>query len=350
MNKKYLIITASYWDWHNAAKNWIKNYLEEKSNIVQVFDYFADMIEAKEFTQNFYKFCSEKYPILRKSIYKMLLFHTSQKIFKKYFTSKYSKGFNKMVNEFNPDYIISVFPYSQYFVWHYKENNNSHFKHWVLVTDSAIHLSWYFEDKYIDKFFVIDDNTKNSLIKKLPHRKDDIITTFFPIENKYFVDKEKLNNKTITILLTWFTYEFSKRLLEKLEKEDFYEKIIIIKWRNDYVYDKLENEVKSELFEYTTYLKIKEELKNIDIFISKPGWALISECVAQDVFMITPFYIEGQEKENIDFLERNNLWFHTVSTHKIIDFLKEWYKNIKLDNFRKIKNKDAVKDIIDNLK
>jgi hypothetical protein len=65
--------------------------------------------------------------------------------------------------------------------------------------------------------------------------------------------------------------------------------------------------------------------------------------------MIIPFYIEGQEKENIDFLERNNLWFHTKSTHKIIDFLKQWYKDIKLDNFKKIKNKNAIKDIIDNL-
>jgi hypothetical protein len=34
---------------------------------------------------------------------------------------------------------------------------------------------------------------------------------------------------------------------------------------------------------------------------------MVSECVAQDTYMIIPFYIEGQEKENIDFLERNNL-------------------------------------------
>ncbi len=348
MNKKYLILTASYWDWHNAAKSWIQNYLEKKWEIVQVFDY-ANMLEAKQFSKNFYKFCSEKYPVLRKYYFKMVDLHTSNIVAKKYFTSKYSNGFNKMVNDFNPDYIISVFPISQYFVWHHKENHTLHFKFWVVITDSSIPLPWYFEDKYIDKFFVLDNYAKDFLAKKLPDRKDDIISTFFPLESKYFLDKEKLNNKTIAILLTWFPYEFSKRILEKLENEDFYEKIIIIKWRNDYVYNKLENEVKNEKFGYTTYLKIKEELKNIDIFISKPGWAMVSECVAQDTYMIIPFYIEGQEKENIDFLERNNLWFHTKSTHKIIDFLKQWYKDIKLDNFKKIKNKNAIKDIIDNL-
>lgn len=348
MNKKYLILTASFWDWHNGAKNGIKNYLEEKWEVVKVFDY-ADMLESKEFSQKFNLFCAEKYPILRKGFFKMIDLHISNIIAKKYFTSKYSKGFNKMVNDFNPDYIISVFPISQYFVWHHKENHNLHFKFWVVITDSAIPLPWYFDNKYIDKFFVIDDYTKEDLTKKLPNRKDDIISTFFPLESKYFLDKEKLNNKTIAILLTWFPYEFSKRLLDKLSKEDFYEKVIIIKWRNDFVYSKLENEVKNEKFDYIAYLKIKEELKDIDIFISKPGGALISECIAQDTYVITPFYIEGQEKENIDFLERNNLWFHTVSTHKIIEFLKDWYKNIKLDNFKKIKNKNSIRDIVDNL-
>ncbi len=348
MSKKYLILTWSFGDWHNAAKNGIKNYLEDKWEIVQVYD-CADMLESKEFTQKFHIFCVEKYPILWKSLYKMFWLYTGNFVFKKYFTIKYSKAFNMMVNEFNPDIIISVFPFSQYLVWHHIENHNLNFRFWVVVTDSSIPLPWYFDDKYIDKFFVIDDYAKDSLIKKLPNRKDDIITTFFPLEEKYFLDKEKLENKTVAILLTWFPYEFCKRLLEKLSLEDFYEKIIIIKWRNDYVYNKIENEIKDERFEYTTYIKIKDELKNINIFISKPGWAMVSECIAQDVFMITPYYIEWQEKENIDFLERNNLWFHTKSTSKIINFLKEWFKEIKLDNFKKIKNKDAIKDIIDKL-
>jgi hypothetical protein len=30
MNKKYLIITASYWDWHNAAKNGISKRMIQK--------------------------------------------------------------------------------------------------------------------------------------------------------------------------------------------------------------------------------------------------------------------------------------------------------------------------------
>lgn len=348
MNKKYLILTGSFWDWHNAAKNWIKNHLEEKWEIVKVFD-FANMLKSKQFSQSFYKFCSEKYPILRKGFFKIVDLHSSNIIAKKYFTWRYSKEFDNMVNDFNPDYIISVFPISQYFVWHHKENHKLHFKYWVVITDSSIPLPWYFEDKYIDKFFVIDDYAKNDLSKKLPHRKDDVITTFFPIEEKYFFDKLNLNNKIIAILLTWFPYEFCKRLLAKLIIEDFYEKIIIIKWRNDYVYNKIENEINDERYKYTTYLNIKDELKNIDIFISKPGWAIVSECIAQDTYMITPYYIEWQEKENIDFLEKYNLWFHTKSTSKIINFLKAWYKEIKLDIFKKIKNKDAIKDIINNL-
>jgi hypothetical protein len=71
-----------------------------------------------------------------------------------------------------------------------------------MITDSTINLQWYSKDKTIDKFFVISDNIKEELTNKLPERKNDIIKTFFPIEEKYFFDKNILKNKNISILLS----------------------------------------------------------------------------------------------------------------------------------------------------
>jgi len=348
MNKKYLILTGSFWDGHNVAKNSIKNYLEERWEIVRVFDY-ADMFESKESTQRLYKFFAEDYPLLRKYYLKLLELHIWNVFAKKYFVNKYSQIVDNAINEFIPDYIISVFPVSQYFVWNYKEKYNYDFKFWVVITDATIPHPWYFEDKYIDKFFVVDKFSKKYLENKLPKRKDDIISTFFPLERKYFLDKSILKNDVIAILLTAFSYDFSIKLLRNLEKESFYKKVIIIKWRNDLVFWKLQNEFNHSKFEFSNFINIKDELKNIDIFISKPGWALVSECIAQDVYMIIPFFIYWQEEENIDFLERNDMWFFSKDVNRIVDFLKEWYKKTKLDNFKKVKNRDAVKNIIENL-
>lgn len=350
MNKKYLIITASYWDWHNAAKNSIKNYLEEKWEIVQVFDYFSDMIKFKKLSQKFYKLSSEKYPLIRKYFLKILELKIWNILAKNYFTKKYSKVFNKIINDFNPDFIISVFPISQYFIWEYKKTYKYNFKFWVVITDATVPYPWYFEDNYIDKFFVYDDSAKDFLTKKLPKRKNDIITSFFPLESKYFFNKSKLKNKIIAILLTSFSFKFSKKLLENLDKQSFYDEILIIKWRNDFIYEKLKSEIKNPKFQYLDYINIKENLKDIDIFITKPWWAIISECIAHDVYVITPFFIPWQEKENIDLLERNNLWFYSRDINKILSFLKEWHKNIDTKNFKKIKKINSIEIIIKSLK
>jgi UDP-N-acetylglucosamine:LPS N-acetylglucosamine transferase len=151
------------------------------------------------------------------------------KVLEEYLTTFFSKKFNKIMSKFKPDYIIEVYPTWQILVADYKKNIDSKFKYGVVITDSTINLQWYSKDEIIDKFFVISDEIKDSLIKKLPDRKNDIIRTFFPIEEKYFYDKENLNNKNITILLSSFKEELTIDILEKLKNEDFYDKITIIK-------------------------------------------------------------------------------------------------------------------------
>jgi hypothetical protein len=98
-----------------------------------------------------------------------------------------------------------------------------------MITDSTINLQWYSKDEIIDKFFVISDEIKESLINKLPNRKNDIIKTFFPIDEKYFYNKEILNNKNIYLLLSSFKKNLTIEILNELKTENFYEKIVIIK-------------------------------------------------------------------------------------------------------------------------
>lgn len=60
-------------------------------------------------------------------------------------------------------------------------------------------------------------------------------------------------------------------------------------------------------FCFTEFIDIKNELKNIDIFISKPGGALMCECIAQDVPIISPSFTPGQEEGNIKLMQIENI-------------------------------------------
>lgn len=90
-------------------------------------------------------------------------------------------------------------------------------------------MPWYFSSDIIDNFFVLDKNTKSIFKKKFKHKKNNVNVSFFPIEEKYFIDKETIQNKHIMILLTGLKLDFITSLLQKLKEETFYDKIKIIK-------------------------------------------------------------------------------------------------------------------------
>ena len=82
MQKKILILTASYWAWHNVAANTMKNYYTEKWYQVHTIDLVEFLSSLWKWTQSFYQdFCS-KYPnawditynILDKDFIKKILF------------------------------------------------------------------------------------------------------------------------------------------------------------------------------------------------------------------------------------------------------------------------------------
>jgi len=350
MNKKYIILTASYWSWHNAAKNSFKNYLEENNQEVKIVDLVDLMIKNGPLTQNFYILASEKYPLIWSITYKILCTYFMNRLLKRVLVNLYWEKFNNIINEFKPDYIISVYPIWQYLISNYTKTNIKKFNFWVFITDSNISRPWYYGDESIDKFYVIDNKIKNSLSRTKKARKKDIKTTFFPIEEKYFINKKYLKNKNVSILLTWLNPQFSIKLLSVLDKRDFYENIIIIRWRNTELYDELKTKFTNSKFSFLEFVNIKEKLKDIDIFISKPGWAIICECIAQDVFLIAPSYIYWQEQWNIKLIERNKLWFYSKRVSKILHFLESSYKNVDISNFKKIKNRTSIKDLLDDLK
>ena len=242
MSKKILILTASYWKWHNVAANTLNEYYKSKWYETKVLDLveFIDAFTWKT-TQTFYQDLCAKYPkiwektfnILDNENIKNLMFSTSYPI--------YQTKFNNFLKEYDPNIVLSVFPFWGYFIKNNIKKFWKNYKTWVMITDSMnTHSIWYLWWDYIDKYFLIDDISKKEFIQKFNHTKENVIVSFFPINKELFIDKKEINNKNIYILLTWLQEYYLRSFLKEFKNTDY--KIFIIKWRNDELFEKLKSE------------------------------------------------------------------------------------------------------------
>ena len=95
-------------------------------------------------------------------------------------------------------------------------------------------------------------------------------------------------------------------------------------------------------------------LASIDVLISKPGGLTTTEALLNDVPMIVPYFIPGQEEENAEFLEEKGIavWIRKKDdSSKIINYLLS--NQEELENMRKnteiLAKPNSTKNICDIL-
>lgn len=352
--KKVLILTGSYWAGHNRAAKVLEEQIMREWNqaiVLDIVDFFNDnSLNSGNFTKSFYEDFCDKY----KKVWEMTFNIFDDNTVKRFiYGIKYpflQSKFDDFINSFEPDSVISVFPFWQGFIKHYIKKNGKNFKTWVFITDAIkIHSIWYLNKDYIDYYFVIDEFTKEEFIKKFEHNKDNVIVSFFPFEKEIYHTREKIEIKNIIFLLTSQTEDFVLDLLEILKnRKDLH--INIVGWRNkslfEYVsifYEDVDN------FSFYDFYNIRENLKNIDLIISKPGWAIICECIASDVPVIIPSFIAGQEEWNKLFVQAAEIGIFETDPLKIDFALKYTNFDKFLPNFAKIKNINSTQIILDKL-
>lgn len=351
MAKKLLILSASYWSWHNSAAQALNNYFQSKWYQIEIVD-LVQFLQKNlwKTTQKFYKDIWSEY----ETIWQLSFSISSSKVAKSILSGidfLWKTKFNKLMKDVNPDIIISVFPYWQILIKNYLENNNN-ISTWTVITDAnVIHSLWYVENdkkQYINNYFVTDDQTKETFIEIFEHKTDNVIVSGFPIEEKYIINKSQIGNKNILIILTQLDVKFITILLTKFLNTEF--NIKIVQWREEKNFTKLSKQFsKIKNFKFYDYLDIKAELKNIDIFIWKSGGAITNECVATDTPMIVPYIIPWQEKWNLMMLENYEIWFFEGNPDKILFLLKYINRNNILPNFKKVKVSQSCKIIYDTL-
>ena len=148
-----------------------------------------------------------------------------------------------------------------------------------------------------------------------------------------------------------------KDTLEELISIDRDFQIIVITGRNKSLKEKLdkalisnENSINKNIRILGFTDKMNDLLSCVDILVSKPGGLTTTESLLKEVPMIIPYFIPGQEEENLDFLSNCGASLRTSKKYTLSVILKVLIDNpdrleMTKQNIRSIKKLNASQDI-----
>lgn len=340
MTKKVLILSGSYGSGHDTAAQNLKIYYEKKwykAKIVDILEHLNKLWGKS--SQKFYKISSEEYPKIWYTFFKWTDYKIISRIFYWIKDPIWQPKFDKLVQERDPDQIISVFPFWNGRVKTHIKNNEHKFKRWIVITDAIdIQSFWYVKPEYLDKYFVFDEYTKQSFSEKFEIPQEKIEVSFFPILKEKFINKDKIWNKKIIMLLTGLEDKIVEDILKRLNWFD----ITVVKWRNTELFKKIKNKYN---FKFVEFINILDNLDKFDLMIWKSWWAISCECVATNTPLIVPSFLPWQEKWNIQLLEKSGTWIYESNPRKIEFLIKYLDRSKLIPNFNKLKKENSCEII-----
>ena len=206
--KKIMIFYGSYGGGHLSAARSIKDYID--ANYQDVETCLVDCIEYINKALN--KVTTKAYSEMAKNAHwawKKVYYSAEDGTFAKIndTTQKVMAiKLNKLLQDYNPDLIISTHPFSSHMCAILKRKKKISAKVATVITDYAPHSQWLILPAYIEYFFVAHEGMKTDLIKR-GIKEAQIKVTGIPLSNRFLAhyDKEKIlsdfnlqsNKKTI---------------------------------------------------------------------------------------------------------------------------------------------------------
>ncbi|MEG2789883.1 MAG: glycosyltransferase [Romboutsia sp.] len=361
MSKKVLIMSASTGGGHNRAARAIQEELNNKTIDGEPVDCeIIDSLKLVNTTMD--KIISRGYeksaiytPKAYGSVYRLSEASLiSKNEFKDNLVASFmARKFKKLLNVTKPDLIIGTHPFPMIALSTLKKNtyvdetpnsiNDPFHKLYKdlkvppmisVLTDYTTHSTWIQNE--LDYYIVGHEYVKELLVYEGVDS-DKIKSFGIPVEKSFLSnrDRETVLNELdlcpnkLTVLLMGGSFgagNIKETLSELLDiNRDF--QVLVITGRNENLKDKLEKKLTSytgtktvKVLGYTN--KMNDILASTDVLITKPGGLTTTEALLKDVPMIVPYYIPGQEEENLDFLSNCGAALRTTKKYSLSVLLK----------------------------
>lgn len=337
-NKKVgLIFTCSTGGGHNQAADSLKQQMENDAFEVHVMDVFRENSKFLEYLiEDGYNFISNYVPHLYGSIYKITGNDFSNKHIRKFFLLILKKKLIEIFKAYQPDIVIATHPIFVNLIAELKDEGHTNAACVSVVTDLGVHPFYYHPS--IDAYITAMECTKKQLIEYgiSPSR---IYTYGIPVKHVFYnkEKKPKMLDHPFTILLMGGSLG-SKKLYGTLKSL-----IKIKKQVNIHVVCGNDVEVKQAILtdfnQVPDHINLKvhgfvhnvhELMDDSDVLISKPGGLTLSEAIHKHLPLIIPFYILGQEQENMEILKEEGLGIHIENIETLDETIEKYMDNPEL--------------------
>lgn len=354
MSKKVLIMSASTGGGHNRAARAIKEELALK--VIDGEPIECEIIDSlKLVNSTMDKIISRGYE--KSAIYTPKAYGQVYRLSESSLASKnefkgnmlttfMARKFRKLILDKKPDLIVGTHPFPMIALStlkkgyidddvFYKNYNNISIPPLITVlTDYTTHSTWIQNE--IDYYIVGHEYVKELLV--CDGVSSEKIKPFgIPVEKSFLSHRDRntvlselgLMPNKLTVLLMGGSFgagNIKETLAELLDVDrDF--QILVITGKNESLKEKIRKKLDAHPHDKNICLlgftnKMNDILASVDVLVTKPGGLTTTEALLKDVPMIVPYYIPGQEEENLDFLCNCGSALRTTKKYSLTVLLK----------------------------
>jgi len=237
------------------------------------------------------------------------------------------------VEKFKPDAIVVTHAFYGGLISNYKEKHRRKTPLYAVATD--FHLHGYWQNKNINKYFVLLEEEKDKLIK-LGIKENQVIVSGIPVK----AIKMPTRKASMTTILVCGGSQGTGKITEiakNLKESDHIFKVNAVAGHNKRLYRKLGKILIKEsaaLFGHTD--KMKEIMAETSIYIGNAGGLITNELLGFGIPMIFYKPILGQEKSNAEYLEQKGVAMIANSKKQLLEALDQLISNPEeMDEMRK---------------
>ena len=385
MVKKVLIMSASTGGGHNRAAKAIKEDLESRFiNGARVECEIIDSLKLVNITMD--RIISRGYE--KSAIYTPKAYGTvynlsetniaSRNEFKvNPLTSLMVRKFKHLITDRNPDFIIGTHPFPMIALSKLKKGSDGTISHLYkstnspiippmmsILTDYTTHSTWIQNE--IDYYVVGNEFVKELLVED-DVEQDKIFPYGIPVEKSFLIHRSKdivlselnLDPNKFTVLLMGGSFGAGnmKETFDELLSIDRDFQIVVVTGKNVSLKEKLSKSLlnhhtnkKVSILGYTD--KMNDILSSVDLLITKPGGLTTTEALLKSVPMVIPYFIPGQEEENLDFFTNYGCAIKITKKFTLPVAIKVLFDNphrieVMKRNMNTIQKPNSAKDICD---
>jgi len=310
--KRILILTASTGEGHNQVSKTLEELLKPYYD-VQCVDFIREENKILEILiEDGYDILATKFPELYGKLYRMANRDIISSSFHKLLTRAVYRRTRQIIEDYDPDLIIGTHTFSVNIVNRLKERKHFNGPFISIVTDFEAHYGYI--GKNVDLYITGSKYTNESLIEKgIP--KTRVRNLGIPISPIFYESMPSHSRKerfTILIMGGSMGLDPMKDAVKQLIMLNHTMRLIIVCGNNQSLKKELEElsivHQSDKAVEILGYVdNVHELMDDADLIVSKPGGLTVTEAIAKGLPIVVPYFIPGQEEENLDYLTLANI-------------------------------------------